>query len=175
MFRLIALASLSAVALAAGAQAQDRDFTLGGGYERIEVGDLEFDTIALRGGLTFTENFGVEAQANFGIDEETIDVLGTSADVDFNYLLGVFGVARLPINNDQTVLFARAGYTTSEAEASAAGFTVAADDDAWAYGVGVEHFFTGPHGVRFDYTRYDYDGEDADGVSLSYVYRFNAN
>jgi outer membrane immunogenic protein len=175
MIRMIALAGLSVLALSAGSQAQDQEFTLGAGYERIEIGELEFDTISLRGGLTFTEHFGIEAQANFGIDEETIDVLGASADVDFNYLLGVFGVARLPVNNDQTVLFARAGYTTSEAEASLGGFSVAADDDAWAYGVGVEHTISGPHGVRFDYTRYDYDGEDADGLALSYIYRFNAN
>lgn len=173
MIRTIALATLSAVALTAGVSAQDRTVDLSIGYDRVDFDGLEFDAVSLRGGYNFTENFAVEGQASFGLSDETVG----GVDVELNHSFGVFGVARAPFNEGQSAVFGRIGYTTNEIEASAGGFSAAGDDEAWAFGVGGEHFFNGgAHGVRADYTRFEFDeGGDADAFGLSYVYRFGAN
>lgn len=172
MSRTLLLASLSVLALSAGASAQDEPrFTLGAGYERVDADGAEFDTVVLRAGYDFTRYLGVEGQVHFGIGDETITDGGITADLDLNHSAGLFGVVR-PWSNEQANVFLRVGYTTTEVEASAAGFSVEADDDAWAYGVGGEWFFAGNNGVRFDYTRFDFEDGDADVFGLSYVRRF---
>lgn len=173
MIRSVLAASLSVLALTAGASAQDEPrFTLGAGYERFDFDDAAFDTVVLRGGYDFNRFFGVEGQANVGIGDDSITEGGVTADVELNYAAGVFGVVR-PWSNEVASVFVRGGYTTTEAEASAAGLTFSADDDAWAYGIGGEWFFAGDNGVRVDYTRYDYEEDsEADVFGIAYVRRF---
>ncbi|WP_300544836.1 porin family protein [Maricaulis sp.] len=173
MYRSLLAASLSALALTAGAPAQDAPrFTLGAGYERADFDSAEFDTIVLRGGYDFTRYLGVEGQVNVGIGDDSITEGGVAGDVELDYIAGLFGVVR-PWSSDQGNVFLRAGYSTTEAEASVAGLSFEADDDAWAYGVGGEWFFAGDNGVRVDYTRFDYDdGGESDVFGVSYVRRF---
>lgn len=173
MFRSVLAASLSVLALTAGASAQDAGrFTLGAGYERFDFDDAAFDTVVVRGGYDFTRYLGVEGQANIGIGDDTITEGSVTGDVELNYAAGLFGVVR-PWSTEQANVFLRAGYTTTEAEASVSGLSFSADDDAWAYGVGGEWFFAGDNGVRVDYTRFDYDeGGESDVFGVSYVRRF---
>ena len=173
MYRSLIAASLSVLVLTAAASAQDEpQFTLGAGYERFDVDGVDLDSLALRGGYDFSQYFGVEGQLNIGLGDDTVDVLGTDVDVELNYAAGVFGVVR-PWSNEQASVFLRAGYTVADVEASAAGISVSDNDDAWAYGVGGEWFFSGNNGVRVDYTRYEFDeGTDADAFGITYVRRF---
>lgn len=173
MYRSLIAASLSVLALTATASAQDAPrFTLGAGYDRADFDGVDFDTVVLRGGYDFNRYFGVEGQANFGLGDESVTESGVTADVSLNYAAGVFGVVR-PWSNETMNVFGRIGYTTTELDASAGGFSIDASDEAWAYGVGGEWFFAGDNGVRVDYTRLDYeDGGDADVFGISYVRRF---
>lgn len=164
MIRSIALATLSAVAIAAGAHAQDTSsFKLSAGYDRADFDGGEFDTVALRGTYDFSDFFGMEAQTNFGFNDES--------GVELNYSAGLFGVVRANIseNGGPSNVFFRAGYTITEL--SGGGLT--ADDTAFAYGVGGEFFMDDRNGFRIDYTRMDFDdGGDASVYGVSYVRRF---
>ena len=173
MIRTALVASLSVLALTAGAQAQEEGkYTLGAGYERIDFDGVDLDTVVFRGGYDFSEYFGVEGQVNIGLGDESVTVGAVTGDVSLDYAAGLFGVFR-PYSTDNGNVFIRAGYTTAQVDASAAGFSVSEDEDGWAYGVGGEYFFDGVNGVRFDYTRFDYDaGAEADVYGVSYVRRF---
>ncbi len=172
MLRTLSLASLSILALTAGATAQQGEFRLGGGYERFDFDDVDVDTAVIRGGYDFNRFFGVEGQANIGINDESVTVAGVTGDVGLDYSLGAFGVVR-PWSDEQANVFLRGGYTTTEFDADIAGLNYDGSDEAWAFGVGGEWFFAGDNGVRLDYTRYDYDdGGEADTYGISYVRRF---
>ena len=173
MTRFILAASLSALALTAGAHAQEGTFKLGAGYDRADFDGLEFDTLAVRGGYDFTNYLGIEGQANIGLGDEQITEGGVTADVNLDYMFGLYGVFR-PIQNEQGSLFIRGGYSTAELEASVGGLSDSASENAWTYGVGGEYFFDGVNGVRADYTRFEFedDGGDADVFGVSYVRRF---
>ncbi|OLF81395.1 hypothetical protein AWH62_01610 [Maricaulis sp. W15] len=171
MIRTVLVSSLSVLALTAGALAQDGQIRVGGGYEAADFDGVDFDTVVVRGSYDFTRYLGVEGQLNIGLGDESVTVGAVTGDVSLDYVAGVFGVVR-PFSNENGSVFLRAGYTTTEAEASAAGLNFNADDQAWAYGVGGEYFFDGRNGVRADYTRYDYDdGGEADFYGISYVRR----
>jgi outer membrane immunogenic protein len=172
MMRSIIAASLSALAIGSIAQAQDASYTLGAGFERFSGDGVDLDSVVFRGRYDFNNYFGVEGQANIGVGDDSVTVLGTTADVSLEYAVGVFGVVRA-FSNENGNVFMRAGYTNSQIDASVAGFSASADSDAWAYGVGGEYLFDGRNGVRFDYTKYDYNGGgESDAYGVSYVRRF---
>jgi outer membrane immunogenic protein len=170
-----AAAIVSAAALVAPAMAQSADETrpisTGIGYTYYDADGVEFNALSLRAGYDFLPFLGVEAEALVGLGDETFAFEDVSVDASLNYSLGVFAKATLPVL-DSAGLFVRLGYVTTELEASALGESTSETDDGFAYGVGGEWMIAGPHGVRGDYTRYDFDGGEADAFSVSYVLRF---
>ncbi|MHA6287494.1 outer membrane beta-barrel protein [Maricaulis sp. CAU 1757] len=172
MFRYALAASLSALALTAGAQAQENTITLGAGYERVDIEEFEFDTFVVRAGYDFTRFFGIEGQANVGLGEEDIAGTGGAGEVAMDYSFGLYGVFR-PVQNEQGSVFLRGGYTNTQLDASVGGLSDTASENAWAVGVGGEYFFDGVNGVRADYTHLEYsdDGGSGDAFGIAYVRR----
>lgn len=174
MLRTLLTASVAAAAFTGIAAADAGDFRFSGGYTYVDIEDLQFDAVSLRGGYDFTDFIGVEGQLDIGLGDETVRVGATNVDVSLDYAFGGYVVGRAPIAENAN-LFGRIGYVTAQADASAAGVTFSDDDDGFAYGVGGEWFFDGRNGVRVDYTRIDFDNADAaDTFGISYVYRFGA-
>lgn len=172
--KTLLLASAAAIVAAAGASAQDTgNFYVGGGYTYIDIDDVDFDALNLRGGYDFNEYFAVEGEVLVGLGDENVDLGGgTSADVSLDYGLGAFGKVQYPFG-EQFSVFARAGYAYVEAEASAGGVTLSDDTDGFAYGIGGEYAFAGPNAVRIEYTRYEFeDDAEADTFGASYIRRF---
>ena len=170
----IALAGVLATAMTGSALAQDgqaRPLSFGIGYTLYDIEDTDFDAISLRAGYDFNRWLGVEAEGLFGMGDETVDVLGVDVDASLNYSLGIFGKATLPLS-DRASLFARLGFATAELEASALGVSETESEEAIAIGAGGEFAISGPHHVRAEYTRYEFDDSDADSFSISYVARF---
>ncbi|WP_412546701.1 porin family protein [Maricaulis sp. MIT060901] len=167
MLRTLFAASAALLALSASSSAQEFNFS--GGYERFDFETADFDTIVLRGGYFFNENFGVEGQLNFGFDDDTVTIANTPVNVEFNYGVGAFAVART--GTDGFNVFGRVGYYHSEVEANLAGFNASGDDGALAAGVGAEFDFDDRNSIRLDYTYIDYD-DSANVLGLTYVRRF---
>lgn len=168
MFRSFVAASAAAVALSAGAVAQDYDLSVG--YDRFgnEELNIGIDTLVVRGSYFFNDNVGIEGQLNLGISDTEYQ----GVDLSLDYGAGVFGVVRSTVSEDDLVgVFARLGYYHAGVEASVANFSASADDGAAAGGVGVEFYVNERSAVRFDATYIGLD-EGSSLVGLSYVRRF---
>jgi hypothetical protein len=140
-------AAAAAVALGGAAQAQTAiDLNLG--YTNFDEADAVTGRISGR----FTTVFGAEGEASIGTD----DALDSA--------WGLFAKGVLPLN-DSAEVFARAGFAGAEGAGGA-------DADGGAFGAGAQVLIVGRSGVRFDYTRYDFDNE-IDAYSISYVFRLN--
>lgn len=160
-----ALAGAALAASAAGvaaAQASETAFYGNLGYSRFSADSADIDAVTVRAGADITRHFGVEAEASFGV--------GDDQGVDLDNAYGIFARGRLPLATDFAA-FARIGWAAAEVS----GNGQSADDDGVAGGVGVE--WTGlkgwnvSHGVRVEYTRYEFDDGDADVFGVSYVVR----
>ncbi|XBQ16504.1 MAG: porin family protein [Oceanicaulis sp.] len=171
--RTLLLASIAAVAAASAASAQTPGSGYAGvGYTALDGEGATLGAITLRGGFDFTEYFGAEGDLHIGVVDDTVTEMGTSVDLSADFGAAVYGVARLPLGDGMSNIFARAGYATLEVEGSAMGVSVSAELDGFAYGVGGEFYFAGPNGVRLDYTRFDGDDGELDAFGISYIRRF---
>ncbi len=173
--RNVFLYTAAAAALfAAPAMAQDASNAYGSiGYSQLEAEGVDLGAVTGRLGYKFNPNFAVEGEASFGVSDDDVTIGATTASVEHNYDAAVYAVGILPISPNFE-LFGRAGYGTTEIEASAAGFSAAESGESWNYGVGANYYFDGQNGVRADWTRRDFtnDGGEADVWSLGYVRKF---
>jgi len=165
-FLKTALAMAAMTGFVSTAAAQDT-----GAYINLGVDAVEFDAYTISGklGYKFTENFGIEGQAGFGIIDD--DTLGVDVGVDSTF--GGFLIASFPASENFD-LFVRGGYHFTQI--GAGNFSV--DTDGFAVGGGGQYFFTENDGVRLEYTYFDVDTNTNAGsfggdiFSLSYVRNF---
>ena len=133
-----------------------------------------------RAGYQFNKFFGVEAEGSFGVSSDSDDLLLNGAvidqEIEVETSLAGFGVLRYPLFGRLSGL-SRIGYHTSDVEqelTDAAGVEVETDfnTDGFAYGTGLEYAVSPRTAIRLDYTVYDFDGPDADAVSLAVSRKF---
>jgi len=185
---LIAAAVAGLCALPAAALAQDAAPPTGAygtlGYADAHTSGVDLGAIQGRLGWRFNNWLGVEGELAGGVksDKETTTVGGVTVDtkVKLKDAEAIYGVGFLPLSNNFDLL-ARVGYghSSAKATASAPGTTVTASDTAdgnsWNYGVGAQYHFDGKNGVRGDYTREAFTGNNsghADVWSIAYTRRF---
>lgn len=174
---IAAAAAAGTLALApAIAQAQDAAvepgayINIGGAYasqDGIHLG-------AIQGKLGYRMNswVGVEGEAAFGVDDDSVTVGAVTASVKLKHQFAAYVVGFLPVGAN-TDLFARVGYGTTKISASALGAGASGSDESVNVGVGLQHHFDGVNGVRVEYLRSEYnDGGDADIFGVSYSRRF---
>ena len=131
-------------------------------------------------GYQFNRYLGVETEGSLGFSDTTKEtvVAGTPLDVTLgveNTIAG-FGVLRYPLAGKISG-YSRLGYHRSELDQSfedAAGGIVdtSFSTDGIAYGSGLEYAVSPKTALRLDYTVYDYDGPDADAISLAVSRKF---
>ena len=168
------LLSAAALSLTAGAaSAQDSKWNLGAGYTYFDVENIELDALNIHGGYDFNDYLGVEGELLVGLQDEDISLGALSGDVSLDYGVGAFVKARYPLIEDRLTVFGRVGYVVHEFDASLAGYELNDSNDGIGFGAGAEFTIRGPHALRAEFTRYDYDGGvDADAWSIGYAYRF---
>ena len=173
--RNVLLATAVLTLIAAPAMAQDRGPVTGSvGYTHLDGDDASLGAITGRLGYDFNRNFGVEGEASIGVQDEDVTIAGVDGSIEHEYDAAVYGVAKLPVN-ENLELFGRLGYGTTSLKADVAGFTATGDGDSINYGVGANWFFDGQNGIRGDWTRRDFQDDGAgevDTYGLSYVRRF---
>lgn len=169
--KTILLSTAAALVLASGASAQDGRTHIGGGVAHFDADGANFNAVYVRGGFDITPFFGLEAEGQIGVQDDTVNLGGgVTADIGLNYGIAGFAKAQFPVS-EQLSVFGRVGYAWAEFDASAAGITIQDDEDGLAYGVGAEWAFAGPNGIRFDYTRYEIGGQ-SNVWTVGYVRRF---
>lgn len=142
------------------------------GYSVLSVDAEELDAdigmVTARIGAKFTDNFGLEGEANIGAAKDTVEVLGVPVDVEVKSLMAAYVVGFVPLG-DQFEVLGRVGLGTMKVEAEAEGFSVSETDEGLLFGVGAQFFPTEHHGIRLDYTGSD---SDAGIWSVAYAFRF---
>jgi len=172
---LIAAAALAAtLALAPAASAQEAATT--GAYVNLNVGLADYgpNLWGIQGRLGYRVNnwFGVEGEIATGIKGDDVQVGAVSVDTKLKHQVAAYLVGFLPAG-ENTDLIARVGYGSSKVKASAAGISAAGSDESFNFGVGAQHHFDGLNGVRFDYTRHEFDDNGHANVwSIGYSRKF---
>ncbi len=168
----IVAAMLGGVALAPSAFAQEADGRKfyawvgygAGEYEHDAGREVRLGTLQGKLGWRLHQNFGIEGEAGFGVDEDHVFL----AKVKVEHEYGGYAVGYLPLLTTVDV-FGRVGYARVQLESNV---VVAGDmnSDGPAYGAGAI-WYVGPLDVRFEYTRYKIDNE-ADSYMISLGSRF---
>jgi hypothetical protein len=151
---VLAAATMLAVPALMPASAQQSNVYVSGGYTRFE----DVGAVQARVGVGLGDHFAIEGEGAVGVEEDN----GT----ELNHELGVFAVAKLPINSSFEI-FGRVGATQQNYDVPIIGEV---EDEGLAYGAGGTFNLTSADGIRADWTRHDYN--DADQWSLSYVRKF---
>lgn len=129
---------------------------------------------AVMGRLGYKTNpfLGVEGEFSIGVQDESVDVLGTEVDVGIDSQYGVFAIGVLPVPMVGD-LFVRGGYASFSVDASVSGIGSATEDgDGPAYGAGIMMNFIPFTKLRLDYTRYEVEDGEFDSLGVSGLFSF---
>lgn len=174
-FLLLTASILAAAALPVAAQAQDapRGY-VSLGYNQLETDQATLGAVTGRAGWKVRPWIGLEAEASVGVEDQTFDasIGGAGGAIELKHDIAAYGVAFLPLGQNFE-LFARVGYGSTRIRSTAAGVSVQGDGESFNYGLGAAAFHRAD-GLRIDWTRRDYTGDDdaADSWTLSYIRRF---
>lgn len=126
------------------------------------------DTTSITGrvGTQLNANFGVEAEAGFGINDDKIGAVTIKEKGN----LGGYAVGRAEVAPNFALL-GRMGYSHTWAEAKAGALKTKSDDGSFAIGAGAEYMFDDANGIRGDYTRLT-KGDGVNNFSVTYVRKF---
>lgn len=193
MKSLIAAASAAAFAFAIPALAQAQTTTVNPGvygtlgYANAHTDNVDLGAIQGRVGYRFNNWLGVEGELAGGVKNDKSSTAFSGGTVDTKVKLqnqeAIYGVGFLPLS-PQFELLARIGYgdTRVKATATATGTATvpvsasqSAHGNSWNIGAGAQYFFDGKNGVRGDYTRQEFTGDNsghADVWSVAYTRRF---
>ncbi len=131
-------------------------------------------------GYQFNKYLGAEAEGSLGIstDKRDGDFGGVPIQQDLKVKNSVagFGIVRFPLIGKLNG-YGRLGYHQSEldrrlSDASGTFSDTEFSVDGIAYGSGLEYTVNPRTSVRLDYTSYDFDGPDADAISLAISRKF---
>ena len=197
------LAATVATGIAGAAAAQENGLYLEGGYQYLEIepdgADSGVDTNAIgaRLGYQFNPVFSIEGELASGIDDGEFDynvdedsfnlddnndgdfndLIAASGDIGLNYLVGLYGKAKVPLT-DRLDVYGRAGYAYVDLDASIqtpGGTTLTTIEDAEegpAFGAGLSYDLTENVYLKGDYTYYSFEDTDTNGVMLGVGYKF---
>ena len=173
---LVTTLALAATAFAAGAHAGD---TLQiGTYGKVGVSSADygekFTALNLGYGIDLSPHVALEADANFGLSDKTMNVNGFDVKTKLNYDLGAFVVGKLPLSPNVN-LTGRLGYMTAKVQASAGGYKASDTVSGAAIGIGLTCFpHGGKNGFSIDATHANYGSKNgtANIYQVSYIRRF---
>ena len=139
-------------------------------YSLLDQGNANLGAVQARLGARFGPYVGIEGEIAGGVKADTITVGGTNYHIGLRDQAAAYGVAYWPIS-PKFDLLARIGYGNSDVHSAAPGV----GGGSVNYGAGAQYFFNGKDGIRFDYTRYDFQhtgSTDSNVWSLGYTRRF---
>lgn len=137
--------------------------------------DDHSNTSAITGRLGVRANryFGIEGEGAVGVATGSTYLGGDKYHVRLNDEYAGYAVGYLPVAHNAD-LFARVGYGASDAHISGPLIDTGNFRSGVTYGAGGQYFFSGPNGVRVDYTRMAYGPtyDDSNVWSVAYVRKF---
>jgi hypothetical protein len=143
-----------------------------------------------RGGVKFSRYWGVEGELGGGVlgnHFATGPGINSRVNLSEGIQSAIYGVGYLPLpvlGGDKLELLARAGYgetpllTHSDVGPNGANGNHVITMANWNYGAGAQYALNGKDGLRFDYTRRDFQDKgpdnphDIDTYSIAFVHKF---
>jgi hypothetical protein len=143
-----------------------------------------------RGGVKFSRYWGVEGEIGGGVlgnHFATGPGINSRVNLSEGIQSAIYGVGYLPLpvlGGDKLELLARAGYgetplrMRSDVGPSSANSNSTITVANWNYGAGLQYALNGKDGLRFDYTRRDFQDKgpdnphDMDTYSIAFVHKF---
>ena len=196
---IIAAAAVATVGVAAPAFAQtataDPTLThpqgyLNLGYTYLNPYGHDLGEVFGRGGLKFSRWWGVEGEVGGGVMGNHF-ATGPSINSRVNLSEGIqsaiYGVGYVPLpvmGGDKLELLGRVGYgetplsIRSDVGSSDNNANVTKTVASWNYGAGLQYSMNNRNGIRFDYTRRDFqykgvdNPHDTDTYSVAFVHKF---
>ena len=179
MLKKSAIVAAGALTLAYGAAQAEVTYYAGGNVSFLNYSDdfvdddLSLTAIYGRLGGYFNENFSAELRLGTGIGDDSIDILGSSVDVELDNMYGAYFRAGIPVS-EMFYPYAVIGYTRAELSASVSGAGSASESDSdTSFGLGADLNLTQNLTVNLEYMNYfDSDGVEIDGFSIGLARRF---
>ena len=176
---LFAVASVAVMALSSPAFSQDTSSPNTGvygnlGYTNFDGSSVNLDAIQGRLGYRFGNYVGVEGELATGIgSDKTTIAPGVEAKTKLKHQEAIYGVGFFPVTPKLDV-FGRVGYGSTKVRTKVAGLSDSDSTESWNYGAGAQYHIDGKNGVRADYTRQNYLGDNghANVWSVGYNRRF---
>lgn len=158
------------------------------GYANTNDTDANLGTIQGRLGYRFNDWLGVEGELAGGVKSDDVSTTVGGASVTgkakISHQEAIYGVGFLPLGTNFDLL-ARIGYGNTRAKVSdvtvvggggvVTGLSGSGDGDSWNFGVGGQYHWDTQNGVRVDYTREEFRGDNsghADVWAIAYTRRF---
>lgn len=162
---LIAAAAAAAALVAAPAMAQDVDGYMNLGVSLVDAEGADLTAGTIRVGATMHQYFGVELEAQIGLDGDG----PVGGEVELDQAGAIYAVGHFPIG-ENFELMARAGWGRSAFSVA----SVRATDNSFNYGVAGQFTWDENNGVRADWTRQDFEdfNLETDVWTVSYVRKF---
>ena len=193
---IIAAVAVAGASLAAPAFAQTTDPTLTHpqgylnlGYTYLNPYGHDLGEVFGRGGLKFSRWWGVEGEVGGGVIGNHFATGPTTAsrvNLSEGIQSAIYGVGYvpLPVFGDRLELLGRVGYgetpllIRSDVGSSSNNPNVSKTVASWNYGGGLQYSLNHRDGIRFDYTRRDFQDKgsdnphDVDTYSVAFVHKF---
>jgi hypothetical protein len=192
---IIAAVAVTGIAVSAPAFAQDAAMPtlthpqgyLNLGWTYLNPYGHDLGELTGRAGVKFSRYWGVEGEVGGGLlgnHYATGPGINSRVNLSEGISRAVYGVGYLPVMNDKLELLARVGYgntpllTRSDVGASSSNPNTMRTLASWNYGAGAQYALNGKDGLRFDYTRRDFQApgfdnpKDMDTYSVSIVHKF---
>lgn len=141
-------------------------------YDQNEAGSVDPTMVLGRFGGAVDQYFGFEARLGLGLSGDSMSIDDESAEVDIDYLVGGYGVARLPIAGTITP-YGIAGVTLADFSADSDAIKASGTETGLSWGIGVEASVTPVASVGLEYMQYfDDSSYDVTALSLGFRMRF---
>ena len=141
-------------------------------YDQSGLGSADPTMVVGRFGGSVDRHFGFEARLGLGLSGDSLTIDDESADVDIDYLVGGYGIARLPIAGTITP-YGIAGVTLADLSADADAIAASGTETSLSWGIGVEASVTPVASVSLEYMQYfDDSAYDITALSLGFRVRF---
>ena len=158
------------------------------GYSNSHADDVNLGAIQGRLGYRLNGWLGVEGELAGGVKSDDISgTVGTNlvtGKLKLSHQEAIYAVGFLPVGTNFDVL-GRVGYGHQKAKisdatvvgtgVSASGISTSVDGDSWNFGVGAQYHWDGMNGIRADYTREEFRGDNsghADVWAIAFSHRF---
>lgn len=179
MLKKSAIAAVGFLSLTCAVQAYAEGAYYGGNLSFLDYSeegiseDPSLTAIYGRLGTNFNENFSGEFRVGFGVGDDSINVLGTDADVELDSLFGAYLRGGIPVS-ENFFPYVVLGYSRGEITASVSGVGSESESETDAsFGLGADINVSSNLTINLEYMNYfDKDGAEINGFSVGLASKF---